>query len=93
MERWYTYGKIQVRTEHIYEVSGGDRECRIFFSNVAKQKHALHFDEIVDFRYAVKDTFRDRIAKQSWSNSVAVAGLYTVESSDYVKYFEDQCLM
>jgi hypothetical protein len=90
MERWYAYEKIQVQIERICEASGGDHECTIFFFNEKKRKYALHFSIVFDLRYANEAAFGSRVAKQPWPDPAVMAGIYTVEDSDYLKFFEDQ---
>jgi hypothetical protein len=87
MEKWYAYEKIQVQVEHIYGVFGGGRECTIFFSDKENRKYVLHSRIVFDFRYTIKTAFCNRVAKRLGQDSVA--GIYTVEDSDYLKFFED----
>jgi hypothetical protein len=89
MERWYAYEKIRVQIKKIYPFSGGDGKCTVFFSEEkTKREYALRFEDIVDFRYAIENAFCKRSAGRPWSDSLA--SIYTVEDSDYLKFFLNQ---
>jgi hypothetical protein len=90
MERWKVYEEIKTYIRHIYRFSGEGQECTVFFYDKTKRKYALHFDFVFDARYAIEDAFCSRVARRPWTDLGTSTGIYIVEDSDYLKYFEEQ---
>lgn len=91
MEKWVTYNNIGKQIELIESFEGGNQELKVYFLDNEKKKWLLHFDLVWDFRYAIENAFIDRCYHMEQNQTrTEYTSIYTVENSEYIKYFENQ---
>ena len=78
--------------EMIENISGADQYFEVIFSTTDKKKHKFIFKFVWDMRYAIENASIDRFCefRKRLPEGIIDNGVYVVEDSDYIKYFEHQ---
>jgi hypothetical protein len=90
MERWKKYAELPFAVSSIERVFGsGDRNCTVRFSDELGDVRSLDLPYVCDFRYAPGN---GGVESSPVSRQVGFYGdgLYLVEDSSYMTYFEHQ---
>lgn len=78
--------------EIIESVSGGNQSFEVVFFTTDKEKYKLIFELVWDMRYSVENASIERFCefRKHLPDGIIDNGIYVVENSDYIKYFQYQ---
>jgi len=76
----------------IENISGANQSFEVTFSTVNKKKYKFIFNFVYDMRYSVENASIDRFyeLRKFLPEGIVDNGIYVVENSEYIKYFEHQ---
>lgn len=89
-----------VNCEHILDIalieniSGGNQKFDIFFVDKNSKRYKLSFPRVWDMRYSIENGYLERFCRfrENLPDGIIDNGIYIVEDSNYMKYFEKQVL-
>ena len=83
---------ITADIEIIEKITGGDNVIEVAFSDKARVKYKLVFTWVWDMRYSIENASIDRFCelRKSLQEDLIDNSIFTVENSDYIKYFQHQ---
>ena len=83
---------IIIDIEIIENISGGDQAFEIVFVTKEKEKYKIVFDFVWDMRYSIENASIERFCefRKCLPDGIIDNGIYIVEESEYIKYFEHQ---
>ena len=78
--------------ELIELISGGNQKFEILLLTKNKEKYKLVFDFVWDMRYSIENASIERFCRfrEHLPEGIIDNGIYIVENSEYIKYFEKQ---
>lgn len=76
----------------IENVSGADQYFEVFFSTKDKIKYKIILERVWDMRWSIENASIDRFCqfRKCLPEGLIDNGIYLVEDSEYIKYFENQ---
>ena len=83
---------ITADIEIIEKITGGDNVIEVVFSDKARVKYKLIFTWVWDMRYSIENASIERFCefRKFLQEDLVDNSIFTVEDSDYIKYFEHQ---
>ena len=81
-----------IHIELIELISGGNQKFEVLFLTKNKEKYKLVFDFVWDMRYSIENASIERFCRfrERLPEGIIDNGVYMVEDSEYIKYFEKQ---
>ena len=83
---------VIMHIELIELISGGNQEFEVLFLTKDQEKYKLVFDFVWDMRYSIENASIERFCRfrERLPEGIIDNGIYRVEDSEYIKYFEKQ---
>lgn len=85
-------GDVIVDIDLIELISGGNEYFEVTYSTKEKEKYKIVFDSVWDMRYSIENASIERFCRfrECLPEGIIDSGVYIVEDSEYIKYFERQ---
>ena len=84
--------EIIININLITKISGGDRCFEVIFLTADEEEYKITFGRVWDMRWSIENASIDRFCefRKCLPEGIVENGIYLVENSKYIKYFEHQ---
>ena len=84
--------EIVINIELIELIIGGNERFEILFTTKSDEKYRFIFDFVWDMRYSIENASLNRFYhfRECLNEGFKNNGVYVVEDSEYIRYFENQ---